>query len=359
MPKGARDIRIDWLRGFAMVCVIVDHSKRTSFLSWFSYQRFWVVTAAEVFVVLSGIVLGTVYGARLLRDGPMAVTRRLLRRASVLYLAFIAVTMSILGLALGGVDVSAVTTWDPVAINWFLDPRTMTPHDWADVLTLRYGSWAFEIIALYVWLVIVAVPCMLVLYRVGWRPLLAVSWGVYLWYRFAPQQVTPGEFETTFPILAWQLLFVHGIVIGYYRERIGAVVTRCPNGLRIGIGVACVAFMGFALSNPMGQGPAWLHWRLVSPQSFADVYSNYFSLSDLGIGRHSESRGRVAGRLYAARVASHSVPDQSAAVAVRDPRAQFVSGIRAARLRAVWFWLSCRTAISCGLILSCKFYLSV
>ena len=82
MPKGARDVRIDWLRGFAMVCVIVDHSKRSSLLSLFSYQRFWVVTAAEVFVVLSGIVLGTVYGARLVRFGTMSVVRRLLRRAT-------------------------------------------------------------------------------------------------------------------------------------------------------------------------------------------------------------------------------------------------------------------------------------
>src|SRR3954465_1090467 len=123
-----RDVRIDWLRGLAMICVIVDHSKRSSLLSWFSYQRFWVVTAAEVFVVLSGIVLGTVYGARLVRYGMPSVTRRLLRRALVLYLAFIAVTLSILGLALMGVDVSAVTTWDPTAITWFLDPRTMTPH---------------------------------------------------------------------------------------------------------------------------------------------------------------------------------------------------------------------------------------
>jgi hypothetical protein len=213
------------------------------------------------------------------------VTRRLLRRALTLYLAFVAVTVSILGLAVAGVDVSAVTTWDPVAINWFLDPRTMTPHDWVDLLTLRYGSWAFEIIALYVWLVVVAIPCMLALSRVGWRPLLLVSWGLYLWYRLAPQQVTPGEFETTFPILAWQLLFVHGIVIGYYRDRIGTIVTRCPRYTRIGMGVACVAFMGFALSNPMGPGPAWLHWRLVSPQSFSSVYSHYFSLSDLGIGR--------------------------------------------------------------------------
>jgi hypothetical protein len=65
---GRRDLRIDWLRGLAMTCVIVNHSKLPSLLSWFSYERFWVVTAAEVFVVLSGVVLGTVYGLKLVRD---------------------------------------------------------------------------------------------------------------------------------------------------------------------------------------------------------------------------------------------------------------------------------------------------
>src|SRR5205085_4498280 len=283
MPKGARDVRIDWLRGFAMMCVIVDHSKRSSLLSWFSYQRFWVVTAAEVFVVLSGIVLGTVYGARLMRYGPWSVAKRLLKRALVLYLAFIAVTVSILGLALAGVDVSAMTTWDPTAIAWFLDPRTMTPHDWMDLFALRYGPWAFEIVGLYVWLVIVAVPCLIALSIAGWRPLLAVSWAVYLGYRLAPQQVTTAEFESVFPILAWQLLFVHGIVIGYYRERIGALFARVPKPVPVAMALVCGAFMGFALSNPMVDGPAWLRWRLVSPHAFSTLYDRYFSLSDLGI----------------------------------------------------------------------------
>jgi hypothetical protein len=230
-------------------------------------------------------VLGTVYGARLVRYGSGSVTRRLLRRALMLYLAFIGVTLSILGLAVAGVDVSAVTTWDPIAINWFLDPRTMTSHDWLDLFTLRYGSWAFEIVALYVWLVLIAVPCLLALSRAGWRPLLAVSWAVYLGYRLAPQAVTTAEFETTFPLLAWQLLFVHGIVIGYYRQQIGALVARIPTPVPVAIGAAAVAFMAFAMSNPVFDGPAWLRWRVVSPQSFSRVYDTYFSLSDLGIGR--------------------------------------------------------------------------
>src|SRR6478672_9530786 len=103
-----RDVRIDWLRGLAMTCVIINHSKLSSLLSWFSYERFWVVTAAEVFVVLSGVVLGMVYGRRLARDGWLAVVRGLSRRALLLYVSFVAVTVSLLMISLSGVDVQSV-----------------------------------------------------------------------------------------------------------------------------------------------------------------------------------------------------------------------------------------------------------
>src|SRR5215208_3487196 len=78
--RSTRDLKIDFLRGLAMTCVIIDHSKRASLLSWFSYQRFWVVTAAEVFVVLSGVVLGMVYGPRIARDGWLIVMGKLGQR---------------------------------------------------------------------------------------------------------------------------------------------------------------------------------------------------------------------------------------------------------------------------------------
>src|ERR1043165_10252806 len=87
-----RDVRIDWLRGLAMTCVIIDHSKLSSLLSWFSYERFWTVTAAEVFVVLSGAVLGMVYGHKLKQGNWQTVVRRLGRRVALLYVAFLAVT---------------------------------------------------------------------------------------------------------------------------------------------------------------------------------------------------------------------------------------------------------------------------
>src|SRR3954466_3518130 len=116
--KGSRDLRLDLLRGLAMTCVGVNLSRLSSLLSWFSYQRFWVVTAAEVFVVLSGVVLGMVYGRRLARDGVWAVAKGLCRRAAFLYVAFVAVTLSVLVLSLLGVDTSSLTTFDGQGTAW-------------------------------------------------------------------------------------------------------------------------------------------------------------------------------------------------------------------------------------------------
>jgi hypothetical protein len=284
-PPGNRDLRIDWLRGLAMACVIVNHSKLSSLFSWFSYERLWVVTAAEVFVVLSGVVLGMVYGRRLARDGWQAVVRGLGRRAAFLYVMFVGVTVSVLALGAIGVDVSALAGSDRRAPAWFLAPHTMTASAWRDVLLMRVGPWAFEIIGLYVWLVAAAVPALLILHRAGWRPLLVASWALYLWYRIDPHAVTSGGFEFAFPLLAWQLLFVHGIAIGYHRDAIGRFAARMPKVTPRAAALATAGFTIFAFCNPWTDGPSWLRLRIVSPELFADLYQRYFGLSDLRVGR--------------------------------------------------------------------------
>ena len=282
---GTRDVRIDWLRGLAMTCVIVNHSKLSSLLSWFSYERFWVVTAAEVFVVLSGVVLGMVYGRRLARDGWRAVVHGLGHRALLLYSVFVGVTVSVLVLAAAGIDVRSLAASDGHTPAWFLAPHTMTAGAWRDVLLMRAGPWAFEIIGLYVWLVIAAIPCLLILRRAGWRVLLAVSWALYLWYRVEPHAMTMAGFESAFPLLAWQLLFVHGIAIGYHRNDVSAFVARVPDITpRVAV-LITAGFTIFALCNPWTDGPTWLHARVVSPERFTYLYERYFTLSDLRVGR--------------------------------------------------------------------------
>ncbi len=285
--KGPRDLRIDWLRGLAMACVIVDHSRLSSLFSWFSYERFWTVSAAEVFVVLSGAVLGMVYGYKLNQGHWSAVVRRLSRRVVTLYAAFLAVTISVALLGLAGVDVQALTTWNDQVNGFveFLNPHALNASVWRDILLMRAAPWPFQIVGLYVWLVAAAVPCLLALRFGGWRPLLGVSWILYLWYRITPHALTTGQFETTFPLLAWQLLFVHGIAMGYYRDQIGTFVSRLPRLVPIVACGASVAFIVFAFCNPWTEGPGVLHWNLISPELFTRLYSDYFTLSDLGVGR--------------------------------------------------------------------------
>jgi hypothetical protein len=292
MPSGwpasrpHRDLRIDWLRGLAMTCVIVNHSRMSSLLTWFSYERFWIVTAAEVFAVLSGIVLGMVYGRRVARDGWLAAMQGLGRRALTLYGAFVLVTLSVVALARSGVDVSSVTTSiDHDTAWWFLDPQSMDAAAWRDVVLMRAGPWPIEIVGLYVWLVAAAVPCVIALHYAGWRPLVALSWTLYIWYRMWPQRLTSAEFEAVFPILAWQLPFVHGVVLGFHRDRISAFAGRFPRFVPVAAASASAAFAVLALCNPWLDGPSWLHWGLVSPERFASLYAQYFALSDLGIGR--------------------------------------------------------------------------
>jgi len=283
LSGSSRDLRIDFLRGLAMACVIVNHSKMSSLLSWVSYARFWIVTGAEVFVVLSGVVLGMVYGRRLNSRGWRPVIAGLGRRALLLYGTFVGVTLSVVLLSACGVEVGALARGSDRLVGWVLDPH-MDAAAWRDLLLMRSGPWAFEIVALYVWLVVAAVPCLFGLRFVGWRPVLAASWILYLRYRMVPFPLTGAEFEKVFPILAWQLLFVHGIAIGYHRDRIAAWMNqrRAPVAAYAGLSIA---FLAFALCNPWLDGPSWLHARIVSPDRFADLYERYFGLSELGIGR--------------------------------------------------------------------------
>src|SRR5262245_25279412 len=200
-----------------MTCVIINHSRLPSLLGWFSYERFWVVTAAEVFVLLSGIVLGTVYGRKLARAGWSAVVRGLANRAMTLYAAFVGVSLSIFVLSALGFDVTSL-----------MDAGTINAAVLRDIALMRTGPWTFQIVGLYVWLVVAAVPCLLVLYYFGWRSLLTLSWLAYFGYHVSPRALTGAQFETSFPILVWQLLFVHGIVIGYHREQLTSIVGRLP-----------------------------------------------------------------------------------------------------------------------------------
>lgn len=55
---GRRDLRIDMLRGIALVMMVVAHTEVMSVFNIFTWERFGLTTGAEGFVILSGFMLG-------------------------------------------------------------------------------------------------------------------------------------------------------------------------------------------------------------------------------------------------------------------------------------------------------------
>src|SRR3954453_10690364 len=83
-PVG-RDPRLDLLRGFCVFAMVVDHVGGASWLYALTGGNRGPVTAAEGFVLPSGLVLGIVSRQRLTRTGLRAAIRATLSRALTLY----------------------------------------------------------------------------------------------------------------------------------------------------------------------------------------------------------------------------------------------------------------------------------
>jgi hypothetical protein len=62
---GDRDLRIDFMRGIALVMMVVAHTEVMSIFNIFSWERFGLTTGAEGFVILSGFMLGMLNRVRL------------------------------------------------------------------------------------------------------------------------------------------------------------------------------------------------------------------------------------------------------------------------------------------------------
>src|SRR4051794_38619942 len=80
-PGPGRDLRLDFLRGLAIVVMIVDHIAGPSWLFVFTGGNRFFTSAAEGFVLLSGLIAGLVYQRQVARVGLAAALRRQVRRA--------------------------------------------------------------------------------------------------------------------------------------------------------------------------------------------------------------------------------------------------------------------------------------
>ncbi len=219
VASGRRDLRIDFLRGFCAVAMVVDHVGGASFLYPFTGGNRFFVSAAEGFIFLSGLLVGLIYGPRIVRDGLAAVQLHLLRRAFTLYLVTIGLTFTFVGLS------------RLADMPWLQDTEPLTPQLVVALLTLHHTYYLVDVMLLYT-LVLAIAPLALLLLHAGrtWI-VLGLSAGLWaLYQRFPAQTVVPWPIvhNDTFQITAWQVWFFGGMVIGYHRNRIWGWLSAIP-----------------------------------------------------------------------------------------------------------------------------------
>ena len=222
-----------------MFLVIMAGVHVPSPLSHALQEPFGFTSAAEGFIFLSACLAGLVFGKSYLKNGWMEMSRRVWNRAKLVYIVHLAVLV-------------------PVALIAWLYARQVAPlaNHFHDFLLHPLGSLLliplllhqpplFDILPLYV-VLLLATPFVLVAAkRHGWGLVLSVS---FLGWLAAQFPATHFPTNTLLPIrggsfnlLAWQFLWFSGVALGEFSRRSEILSQKFRKFLFATAGVAVLA----------------------------------------------------------------------------------------------------------------------
>ncbi len=248
-----RDLRLDILRGGALVCICVDHIPQNVFAA-VTLRNFALCDAAEVFVLVSGITAALGFGEVLLRRGIKAWLLRIAGRIAQLYVAHLGLIVVAAGLLWLGMH---FTNKPP---SWAATPFSAIAAGGAaavgDVLLLRIQPELLDVLPLYI-VLLALLPLVYTLVTLNSSAMLLLSGAVWLtanvigtcpsgWY-FSPY--------------AWQFLFTIGVVIGVACRR----GSELPRHRWLASAAATYVVFGVVASSPWAQLPGFDGWRLFAP----------------------------------------------------------------------------------------------
>ncbi|WP_284984001.1 OpgC domain-containing protein [Arthrobacter sp. efr-133-TYG-118] len=298
-----RDRRIDLLRGMAIVFVVVDHLGMTSLFQLFTQETIGVVSGAELFVLLSGTILGMVYGPRA-KGGVGEIAEKTGRRAGKLYVTALAVVVAVFLLSLiPQMNADALTTFTDQGTGaaghaasgrsydlysgmgdllHYPTPPAVIPA----ILLLQFGPWQFNIMGLYVIMLLLS-PLILAAFARGKVVLvLLASFLLYAAGSVLHLRLLPSQFEDSFPLSVWQILFILGMAAGYYRRTIVAWFSDPRRRLLVALcAVLTAGFALFSWANPYAVNDFAFRLGVLPSSEFRSFYDAYFGRTYLGPGR--------------------------------------------------------------------------
>jgi hypothetical protein len=219
-PTAKRDPFIDSWRGIFHIIMLIDHLPFllpqtlviiAGFYEWIGY-----VTVAEGFVFLSGFVSGLVYTRVKREKGNRAMWCKAMKRAGVIYLCYVLAVVLLLAL---------VKCIGRSSLDW-LGWRMLFDLSWpiasAKVAALLYQPSFLEILPMYSLLLVVTPPILKQLERGNLVFVIVASVTIWLLAQFGIRNTLLNflsarvdVFFGYFDSLAWQILFVGGLICGH------------------------------------------------------------------------------------------------------------------------------------------------
>ncbi len=211
MPKDTklgRMLSLDYLRGYFIVIIILDHLSRwPSVGQIFSGKALLWVTAAEGFVIISGLLVGYIRGFKGRKESMKSISSKLLKRAGILYVWSVIASLAY-----------AAILWN-INLKGGAPSLPMEAGNWNELfgrlISLDYSfTWVYFLMIYAVFLAVS--PIAVWLMRQGKTWLVGIISLILLIVGWQQQN----EF------LQWQFLFFVPSVAGYHLEDIRSWWTR-------------------------------------------------------------------------------------------------------------------------------------
>lgn len=235
-----RDSRIDWLRGFALACIFVNHMPGNRLGDW-TPRNFGFSDAAELFVLLAGVAAALAFYRRFEDGQALRMSGKAIRRAGTLYLAHLGSSVAAIGILLAANWYFRSSEIDDLvgATALFEDPLP-------GLLGMTFGGYQigyFNILPLYV-VLLLALPGYLFLARINRHLMLAAAVVIYFVGRKYALHLPsyPVDHGWYFNPFAWQLLYATGVYLGILKIK-GATVPWHPVA-----GALALAYVLYALA---------------------------------------------------------------------------------------------------------------
>ena len=240
------------LRGYFVLAMVVDHVRGPSPLYLLTGGNRFYTSAAEGFILTSGLVAGLVYHRLIQRDGMGPSLRKVLKRAWSLYLLTIGLTLLLVPIS------------ELLYLPWAQGVDLSNPLGFVvSVLTLHRTYYLVDVMLLYTVLFLLSPLAFYLLTKGKTWHLLGGSWLLWLLFQVFPDYVSlpwPIAGNYLFAFSAWQVLFFTGLALGCNHDRIPVLRCRSTRASLVlaGLGTAALIVLFFVLDMPTDAMPASL-----------------------------------------------------------------------------------------------------